>query len=102
MADPNEYPKKSLIKVSAIFKDDNGADADPTTVTLIVIDPAGLKTSYVYLTDVEVVRDSLGHFHAAFSADLEGRYFYRWEGEGAVQAAGEWVYQIVDSKFYAS
>ena len=84
-----------LIRLSAAFTDPNSNDdpIDPSTVTVLWKDPAGTVTTKIYLTDAEVIRASLGNFHADVDMDTAGEWSSRWEGSGTGQAAEEhsWI-----------
>jgi len=84
-----------------IFATTAGVDTDPTVVTFRFLDPAGTTTVWVFGVDVEVIRDAVGRYHADIPIDQEGTWFYRWEGTGALQGAGESTFLIRDSKFTA-
>lgn len=75
----NKYLRGRVVQVSAEVLNDAGAAANPSAMSLIVKNPAGTETTYVYGTDVEVVRPSTGNFYANITAATAGRYFYRWE-----------------------
>lgn len=86
---PSVYDIGDLVRVSGAFTDVNDADIDPTTVTFKFTDPSGNTTSYTYVTDAEVVKDSTGHYHVDVSVDEAGTWYYRWESGGSGQAAEE-------------
>jgi len=71
-----------------------GVETDPTALTLTVRSPDGASTDYVYLTDVEVVRDSAGVFHADIPAPDDGPWAWRWEGTGAAAGVDEGVFFV--------
>lgn len=58
-----DFPLGATIKATGTFVDSVGDPVDPDVVTVVVRDIlAGTSDAYVYLTDVEVVRDSVGVF----------------------------------------
>lgn len=75
---------------------------DPDTVTLRVKDPSGNTTAYVYGTDVQVVQDSAGHYHANIDIDDAGTWYYRWEGDGSYKAAAEGTFTVAAGNFAGS
>lgn len=93
-----EYDKGDLVRCSAIFTDAAGTFIDPTTVTAKTKNPAATTTTYVYGTDVALVRDSAGHYHIDVSVSTTGTWRYRFESTGTGQAAAEGVF-IVKSDF---
>ena len=85
------------IRLSVVFTVcATGADADPTTVTLIVEDPSGTQTTYTW-AGATVTRDSEGHFHTDIEVDTAGAWHYRWVGTGAVIAAVEGSLYVQES-----
>ena len=82
----NVYDKGDLVRLPANFKNAVGADTDPTGVTFAFTTPAGVITTYVYLTDAQLVKDSVGNYHVDLTVNEAGMYYYRWAGTGAVQA----------------
>ena len=60
---------------------------DPTTLTFKMREPDGTVTTYVYVTDAEVVRDSLGNFHVDWLLAQVGRHTYRWVDTGTAAEA---------------
>lgn len=59
--------------------------ADPTTVTLTVTDPGGVRTTYAY-AESEVTKDSTGVYYRDIPLVLPGEWSIRWTGTGAVAA----------------
>ncbi len=55
---------------------------DPTTVTFRMRDPNKVVTSFVFVTDPEVVQVATGQYRIDVQLDLPGEHFYRWEGGG--------------------
>jgi len=97
----NTYDVGDLIRCSVVFATIAGVDTDPTTVIFRYQDPSGNITVWTFGVDVEVVQDAVGRYHADVSIDEEGSWFYRWEGTGVLQGAGESTFLIRDSKFTA-
>jgi hypothetical protein len=80
------------------FRDTDGDLADPTTITLVVREPDGTRTTYVHGTDEEVVKDATGLYHFSHTPDSVGRWGYRWVGTGAVAYAEEQFVKILPSQ----
>lgn len=78
-----------LVRLSAEFRDIAGALVDPSTVTFKVKPPGGDVVAYVYGTDPEVVRDSVGAFHVDWTVEINGTHWWRFESTGTGQAAAE-------------
>lgn len=71
---------------------------DPTTVTLKVKGPSGATDSYVYSSG-DVTKDYVGVYSKALTLSSAGTYYYRWEGTGAAQTAGEGQFSVRPSQF---
>ena len=95
----NQYDVGDVIRAAVVFKDINGVASDPGTIRLKLKKPDQTSTTLVYGTDGALIKDSTGTYHADFSLDLGGSHFYRWEGTGAIQAAGQG--RVVAVKPYA-
>lgn len=90
MSTQNHYSVGNLVRVSAVFKDAAGTAIDPTTVGFKVRRPdTGAVTTYVYGTDAQLVKDSVGNYHVDVSADATGEWPYRFYSTGTGQAAQE-------------
>ena len=91
-----------LVRVSTApgFKNAAGALADPTTVKLRWKRHGEAETLWTYLTDSQVVRDSIGLFHADIPVAEPGLHYFRWEGTGSVTAAEEGTFSV-ESNFVA-
>lgn len=63
----------------------SGVFTDPNTVTLSVIDSANVQTDYTISTGI--TRESAGNYYADIVFDKSGNWYYKWTGEGAVNAA---------------
>lgn|SRR5678816_1542546 len=89
---PNEYVKGNIVRLTVDpanpFKA-LGVTTDPTTVTIKYRTPTGTLVSKTYVTDPEVIKDSLGVFHMDVVLDMPGEWWYRIEGTGACVAAVE-------------
>lgn len=90
----NTYDVGDLVRVSAVFANSAGTAIDPTVVTLQVKVPAGTTTTYTYLTDVALVKDSPGHYHVDVNVTASGEWWYRWASTGTGQAAEESAFTV--------
>lgn len=97
----NAYDVGDLVRVTGRFTTAAGALLDPTVVLCQVLTPAGVKTTYTYGVDPQVVKDSPGDgvYHLDISITAQGAWFYRWYSTGTGQAAGEEVFTALPSKF---
>ena len=72
--------------------------ADPTTITFSVRDPDGVETQYVFGTDSNVTRQETGIYLCALQPPLPpGPYWYGCVGTGAVEAASQGSFTILES-----
>jgi hypothetical protein len=74
-----------------------GALTDPTVVRLRWRVAGGTETTWIYLTDSQVVKDSVGVYHADIPVIAAGLHYFRWEGTGTVTAAEESTFNVVTS-----
>ena len=93
-----QYPLGAVIRLSANFKTNN-TNSDPTTVSVTVKTPLGVKTTLVYGTDQAVVRDSIGNYYYNYAPAIEGRYAFRWSGTGNNIGANETTFDVSESLF---
>jgi hypothetical protein len=93
------YDEGQLVRISGTFKDFAGALHDPTTVKVRWQKPDGTITIKTYVTDAEVVRDSIGAYRADIDANTQGTWKYRWEATGTGQAAKEEEFFVRASAF---
>ena len=91
---PATYYEGELVRVRAIFKTQAGVLIDPNIVNLSHRDPFPTTRILVYLTDVEVIRDSEGNYHVDIDANLPGLWTYRWWSTGLGQAAVERTFNV--------
>lgn len=85
----NVYDKGDLVRCSGEFKDGSGTYADPNPLLFKMKDPSGVTTTYTYGTDPQLVKDGTGRYHVDVSATKVGTWYYRFEGTGTGQCAGE-------------
>ena len=93
----NTYDKGDLVRIHATFTA-SSVVADPTTVTLKVKDPDGVITTYTYGGGT-VTKSSTGVYYKDVSVSNDGMWYYRIEGTGAVQSAGEGSFRVRKSEF---
>ncbi len=98
----NSYPLGSNVRLKSYDADDNGfwgastTNADPTTVTLKVKDPAGTITTYA---SSDLTKAATGRWYYDLTMSTAGRWFYRYDGAGAVVAAEEGSLMIEATEF---
>lgn len=79
------YPIGATAVLTGTFRDDAGAAADPTTITLEVTNPTGTVTTLTYAGG-DLTRTDTGIYTHRLDLDTPGTWHYRWEGTGAVTA----------------
>lgn len=79
--------------------DENSALTDPTTLTFMIREPCGTITTYIYGTDAELVKDSVGKYHVYWDCVTAGHYDWRYEADGTVVAAEESHFSVRRSIF---
>lgn len=98
----NSYIQGEVAVVSTLpngFVDQTtGASADPTVVTLTVgiIGEPSTWVTYTYGVGEEIVKDSVGNYHADLNTtgwDL-GNWTYVWQGTGAVISINSWYFTV--------
>jgi hypothetical protein len=66
----------------------SGVPTDPTIVVVYVRSPNGVLTTATYPT-TDLTQESVGTYRYEFTANVAGSWAVRFEGTGAVEAAGE-------------
>lgn len=82
----NTYDIGNVSRLTGSFYNLSNALADPTTITLRVKDPNGAVTVY---TGGDITHVSTGVYQYDLDLTLAGYYYYRFEGTGALVAAGD-------------
>jgi hypothetical protein len=82
------YDKGDLVRLSVAFTNSAGTATDPTTVTLKVKAPGTALATYTYALG-QVTKSATGSYYKDVSLNASGRWWYRWEGTGAVETAEE-------------
>ena len=101
MLAPGRNYVNSPIQLSLNIETALGVDVDPDTVTFKTFSPSGLETSYVYGTDSEVTKSSVGNYDAVFTPNESGRWYYRWETTGTGTTIGiEGQFLVQASAFF--
>jgi hypothetical protein len=71
---------------------------DPVAITLLIIDPDRATGTYTYAAG-QLTKPSTGIYYMDVSIDKVGRWDYRFEGTGTVQAAGDGVFLVRRTDF---
>lgn len=81
------YARGNVVRLTGTFYDIDDALTDPDTVSFEMKASDGSTTTYVYLTDAQLVRDSTGVYYVDADTDTAGTYFYRFHSTGDGKAA---------------
>lgn len=95
----NEYDKGDKVRVTGTFTDSAGTAVDPDVVRFVVRNPRGVETTYLYGTDAALVKSATGIYYVDVSADVEGKWYYRYYSTGSGQAAGEGSFTVAFGAF---
>ena len=80
------YEIDTTLELQGIFTNAlTGQYADPTAITLYILDPAGVQTTQIWPGGA-IVRDNTGHFHFIMTPAKSGNWTYKWQGTGAANA----------------
>jgi hypothetical protein len=77
----NSYALGKVVRVQGTFAQ-NSIAVDPTTVSVLLRRPDGIKRTYVYGTDAEVIRQATGIYYLEYPTVLAGQHWYRWSSTG--------------------
>lgn len=83
-----KYDVGDLARITGTWTDASGK-IDPDVVRFECHSPSGVAVVYEYGVDTELVRDSLGVYHADVSIVESGWWYYRFWSTGSGQAAQE-------------
>lgn len=81
----------------AAFKNSAGADADPSAITLIVKDAAGISTTYTFGGSPALQKETTGRYYVDIDLTTTappGTWYYRLAGTGTVMAAEEGSFTV--------
>lgn len=81
-------------KLSCEIRNESGVLTDPTTLVFTMREPDGTITDYLYGTDAELVKDSVGVYHVYWDCALAGIHRWRLEADGAVVVAEEALFNV--------
>lgn len=89
--------KAATHSVSAGVPSATYALTDPTTVSLLVVEPDGTRTTYTYAGG-GATKHSTGVFYRDIPLTLPGEYLLRWVGTGAAAATTETVVRAMATR----
>lgn len=91
------YKLGTSVKVSVQFDDVDGVAGDPATVLCYVQKPSdadGVRTTYTYGTDDDLVKDGTGAYHLWIEATEVGTYVYGFKGDGGLDVANSATFDV--------
>ena len=90
-------------RVKATFLEiDTNDPIDPSTVKVIVMQPDGTETTYIYGTDSEVEKISTGVYAIALLLDSSGHWKFLWKGLGTLSGAAKAVVAVRPTGFVSA
>lgn len=94
-----EFEPITRIRIRAKIRGFDGVLSDPTTLECTVHEPDGTETTYVWGTDVELVKEDSGEFYLDWDASQAGQHKYRWQADGVIVASFGGSFNIRRPKF---
>lgn len=85
----NVYELGSVVKLIALFYDEDGELADPSTILLEIL--FGDETTTI---TEGIENPSVGTYHYYYTPDAVGQYYYRYVGTGDVTASDQKPFYI--------
>lgn len=96
VADYPEFPNETALSSTVVFTAGSpAAGADPTTVEAHIVEPGGAVTVRTYAA-AEVERLGVGVYRVTFTPTTPGAWAVRWEGHGAVEAASDTRFVVLE------
>ena len=92
------YDIGDLVTCGATFATVAGVSTDPDVVNFGMRSPDGTKTSYIYLTDAELIKDDTGDYHVDVTPLVSGTWFYEFTGVGTINATEEGKFFVRESR----
>lgn len=93
------YYVGDVAKLMISVRKDN-ALTDPEGLKLKVKPPQASPQEYVFGSNVEIVRDETGKYHAMIPVTKTGRWNYRWESSGpGTTGAVEKAFDVAKTAF---
>ena len=89
-----EYNIGDKRRLTATFKNISDVLTDPTTVTFLMLEPDGTKTTLISGADAEVVALSTGVWYVDWTITQACIHNYEFKGTGAVVTAEERSFRV--------
>lgn len=88
-----DYLVGETARISLVLTDLAGVAVDPGVLRLKYKDPAGALTTWLVAAG-QVVKDSVGNYHADLPLPTAGAWRYRWEADAPNAGAVEGVLAV--------
>ena len=86
------------VSTSPGFKNAAGSLGDPTTVRLVWRRHGDVATTWTFGVGGQIVKDSVGLYHADIPVVGHGLHYFRWEGVGGgIDAAEESTFSVASN-----
>lgn len=89
----NSYDIGDVVRLTGTFTV-SGSATDPTTVSLLIRRPDGVKTTLVYGTDVALEKTGTGAYRCDYDPVVSGVHWYRFFSTGTAKAAEEQSFTV--------
>src|SRR3990172_1771375 len=101
MAAKVTFLKRNKVRVAEEFtRTTDGAAVDPGIIIFKHrMGETGAITTLTYLTDADLIKDSVGNYHVDIDLTTAGMLYWEWRGTGANQAADEGNFVVTESRF---
>lgn len=99
MSNVEQLIRGESARLTCTFRTTAGALQDPSAVRFLYRDPAGAVTTWVYGTNAQLQRLSLGVFLVEIALPSAGAWYWRWEGSGSLVAASEGAFVVAQGQF---
>jgi hypothetical protein len=94
----SDYIPGEVARLSLAVTNIAGAAADPGALRLKVKSPAGAVSTYTYGGGAEIVKDSVGNYHADIQLTTAGLWAWRWELDAPNAGAAEGAINVQKSR----
>lgn len=91
----NTWQYGNAITLKGTFTDDLGVYADPSTIKLSVMTPAGVLTTYEYGVDASLIKQDTGRYEMDILANEIGIWYYRWFSDTPDEVSKEVFFEII-------
>lgn len=95
MSANNVFLKGQVARLSLTTKE-NTELKDPSSL-LLKIKVNSIITTYTDSTNPSIVKDAVGLYHLDLDLETVGTHYFRWEGSGLTNGAGEGVFLVKES-----